>query len=119
MKAFQVCIMAFLLSACTKTEYVDVDVNPKLEIKVTYESSAPVTGATVKLYATEDGFLDDAGVLEILTTGSDGKVLFENLSESVYYFRASKEGKDNYYEVVSFDMPLEMNEIRVVQTIIR
>ena len=112
-------LFIFLFFSCSKTEYVDVDVDPQLEILITDISSTSVSGVTVKLYATESDFRKDENVLGVELTGSDGKVLFEDLSESIYYFYASKAGLSNFYEVVTFETPLKKNEIRVVKSIIR
>ena len=114
--------LAFLilfLNACSKTEYVDIDLAPQLEIYALDVSSTPVGGATVKLYANESSFMSGENELETKTTGTDGKVQFENLAETIYYFYASKGDKNNFYEVVTFESSLEKNEIRVIETIIR
>lgn len=116
----QISLLALLsLTACTKTEYVDIDVNPRLEIHIVDADGASVSDAVVKLYITEDDFLQDENEQSAEYTDHEGKVTFEDLSEIVYFFYASKSEKNNFYEVVSFDTPLEMNEIRVITSVIR
>jgi len=112
-------ILLFSLSACTKTEYVDIDVDPQLELLITDESAIPVGGADVILYDTEEDFLAGENALLSKSSDSNGRVLFEGLSEKVYYFFASKAEWNNYYEVVTFENPLEKNEVRAITTIIR
>ncbi len=58
----QLALLLLFLSSCTKTEYVEIDVDPQLEIRIVDVSTTPVSGATVSLYADEG--IGSADVLE-------------------------------------------------------
>ena len=112
----------FMISftACIELEYIELlDVAPQLEITVLDISENIVEGATVKLYATEDHFLNDENAIQTTTTDGAGKALFQDLSESIYYFYAEKGDQNNFYDIASFDNPLNINEIRTLSCTIR
>ena len=106
-------------SGCTKKEYVEVDVAPQLEITVTDISEGPVNGARVTLYETENDFYEDQNTVKTSVTDATGEVLFDELNEKIYYFYAEKGDLNNFYEVVTFAIPLSKNEIRTITCIIR
>jgi len=109
-------IFVFLMG-CKK--YIEVDVDPQLEITVTDESANIVVGATVKLFTTEEDFLVNENSISTKTTDTAGQVLFEDLDEAIYYFYAEKGDLNNYYEVVTFAKSLKKNEIKTITCVIR
>ena len=106
-------------SGCKETEYVYLDVAPKLEIMVKDLSDNIIAGATINLYSSEEDFDLKKNEVQTKTTDDSGKALFEDLSESIYYFLAEKGELNNYYEVVTFTNPLKKNEIKTITCIIR
>ena len=106
-------------SGCTKKEYVEVDVAPQLEIMVTDISDDPVSGAAVTLFETESDFYENENPVKTSVTDAAGKVLFEELNETIYYFYAEKGDLNNFYEVMTFNDPLSKNEIKTITCIIR
>ena len=55
-KLISLILINTLLISCTKTEYIEVDVKPKLEILVTDINNNPISGANVSLFITEEDF---------------------------------------------------------------
>jgi len=104
---------------CTEKEYVDVDVNPQLEISVIDINGKSVNGVSVKLFQTEDDLISKENEEQTKTTDSEGKVVFEDLNEEVYYFYAEKGDLNNYFEVVTFSDPLVKNEKRTITCTIK
>jgi len=109
-------IFAFSIG-CKK--YIEVDVDPQLEITVTDMSDNIVVGATVNLFTTEEDFLLNENPIKTKTTDAAGQVLFEELNEMIYYFYAEKGELNNYYEVVTFAKSLKKNEIKTITCVIR
>jgi hypothetical protein len=101
------------------TDYVDIDVAPQLEITVTEISGIVVDSATVTLFGSQEDFLSQENILQTLITGSAGKVLFKELEEDIYYFYIEKGELNNFYEVVTFSEPLEMNHVMTITCVIR
>lgn len=79
----------FVLSACssdTTTEPI-MPVNTKLELTVFDENNNPITNQQVKIFLTENDYLNNINSQGISNTNSGGKVLFENLSNNIYYWK--------------------------------
>lgn len=112
-------VLQLLISSCERTEYLEVDVAPQLEITVTDNSGNSIENATVILFDTEEKFTSNSNPIQTLVTGSNGKALFKDLNEDIYYFYVEKGALNNYYEVVTFSEPLEMNQIMTITCIIR
>ena len=112
-------LFGVLLSNCAKTEYIEVDVKPKLEILVTNSENIPIIDAIVTLYKSEEDFSSEQNAIESSKTNTDGKILFQELDERVYFFYINKGELNNYYEVVTFSEPLSKNEKRTISSIIR
>jgi len=104
---------------CTEKEYVDVDVNPQLEISVIDINGNAVNGVTVKLFQTEDDLISKENEVQTKTADSEGKVVFEDLNEEVYYFYAEKGELNNYFDIVTFSKPLENNQILTITCTIK
>lgn len=118
-KIFLFTLAIIICSDCTKKEYVEVDVAPQLEITVNDISDNPVSGASVTLFETEGDFYQDENSVKASVTDATGKVIFHKLNEKIYYFYAEKGDLNNFYEVVTFTIPLSKNEIRTITCIIR
>lgn len=112
-------LIVHIFFGCTRKEYVEVDVAPQLEITVTGASANPVPGATVTLFETQEDFYKNENPLETSVTDATGKVLFDELNEDIYYFYAEKGELNNFFEVVTFTIPLIKNEIRTITCILR
>lgn len=113
-------ILCFILIAgCTKKEYIEIDVAPQLEIMVKDLSDNTIAGATVNLYSSEEDFDLKNNEVQTKTTDDNGKALFKDLSEDIYYFYVEKGELNNYFEVVTFASPLKKNEIKTITCIIR
>jgi hypothetical protein len=117
------CLILFLILLiniqCSEKEYIDVDVNPQLEIIVINTEGNVVLGTTVKLFQSEEDLISKLGELQIKTSDSEGKVVFEDLEEKNYYFYAEKGDLNNYFEVVTFSEPLVKNELKSITCIIK
>jgi hypothetical protein len=117
---YTVFVLILLLNIqCTEKEYVDVDVNPQLEVLVLDIESNFVSGVTVKLFSTEEDLISKTGEIQSISTDSDGKAIFNELEEKIYYFYAEKGNLNNYFDVVTFLEPLSENQIKNVTCIIK
>ncbi|MFA8434966.1 MAG: SpaA isopeptide-forming pilin-related protein [Marinifilaceae bacterium] len=113
------CISLTIITGCSKTEYVDVDVKPQLEITVTDVSGKPVEGATTSLFSSKEDWEKKSNNIQSKKTDAAGKVLFEGLNETVYYFFVEKNTLNNFYEIASIENPLSKNEIKIITCVIR
>ena len=103
-----------LISGCTK-----IDTLPMLEITVNDLNGSPVDGVLVALFDE----LDEWSMLENPVqawkeTGFNGRVLFRDLKEEVYYFYADGDSINNVGHEIRLGDPLAMNEIRKITIIV-
>lgn len=118
-KLISLILINTLLISCTKTEYIEVDVKPKLEILVTDINNNPISGANVSLFITEEDFNSKQNLIKTSKTNTYGKVLFQKLDERIYFLYINKNELNNYYEIITFSEPLRKNEKRSISSIIR
>ena len=101
---------AFCHTSCTK-----IDTPPMLEIKVVNTNGQAVSGVMVALF----NGLDEWSMLENPVqvwreTDTDGKVLFIDMIEEIYYFYADGDSLSNIGHEIKLLEPLRMNEKRQV-----
>ncbi|MEI7524969.1 MAG: hypothetical protein WCJ95_11605 [Mariniphaga sp.] len=101
-----------------KNEYVYHDIKPQLELNVKNQSGEIVTGALITLYLVKNDWSQKVNIIQTLETDSKGTALFKNLDQRIYYFFVEKGTLNNALEVSYFALPLKLNEIRVIQTIV-
>lgn len=114
---FILSIFMLIFIGCEKKEYVDVA--PQLKINVIDEIGNKVEDATVKLYETEQDWLDSTNVIRTKTTNNDGVVLFKNLEEKIYYFFVSKDNLNNKMTIATHENTLKKNECRTFNVIVK
>jgi hypothetical protein len=108
---------ALILIKCSK-EVIYIDNEPQLEVIVVNAQNEHIHNADVTLFITEDEWREKVNPVSRRNTDIEGKVLFQNLEERIYYFYAQKDTLNNTLGVSYFVTPLKKNEIRVVETII-
>jgi len=103
-------VLAMLISllSCTKEEYVKPA--PQLQLSVISKYLAPVSGASVTLYNSEDDLNQHSNPISTLQSDEAGQVLFENLEEQRYFFYVEKDGLDNTSDVASIKNPIETGQ---------
>ena len=104
----------FILTGCLEKEYQPVP--PQLKIIVKNNYGDFVDQATVKLYETEEDFLNDNNNVDFGLTDSIGNIVFLELQETTYFFRIEKGGQSNLESNYSFKEPLKRGERKVVTT---
>ncbi len=109
--------LAILQISCKKTDYVEA--GPQLEFIVIDENLTFVEEASVSLYETLDDWRDRTNVLEVIQTDLDGKALFENLKEQLYYFHIEKGRLNNYMDIGAIKDSLRFGQKSVVTVILK
>jgi len=110
MKKTAVLIAFFaLLSSCSKNS-ISPPPTTSLEITLKDELGNPVLGGIVKLYGSENDYLNETGQIQgSKTSNSSGVVLFDNLSSIKYYFSANKDCLTNAFGGVATASALTAN----------
>ena len=116
-KSLTLMTIFIILGGCTKT--IIQDVAPQLEIFVSDISGGMISGAEVQLYENPEDWELDKNSIKTGTTGQSGTILFSDLAEQIYYFRATKGFLNNDGLVSSLADPLKTNVKAKVQTTIR
>lgn len=102
-----VILTASLFSCSKSSDPVTTPPTPvttSLEITLKDELGNPVIGASVKLYNSESNYQNATNQLQTTkTSGSNGVVLFDNLSAIKYYFSADKDCLTNAFGGVATD----------------
>jgi len=117
-KAILLAIPLIMFYSCNK-EIIYKDTLPQLEIVVRNSSGSYISGAEVQLYHDPEDWNTGENMIQIEYTDSNGSALFKELEEKVYYFFVSDGAMDNSLGVSYFEYPLNMNEIKVIETIIQ
>lgn len=103
-------LLAFMVVSCIKTETL-----PQLEIVVLNESGAKVTGAMVALFDNQEEWSKMKNPVQAWRmTDADGKVVFVDLKEIIYYIYVRYDGKDNIIDEISTAQPLQMNKKNII-----
>ena len=100
--------------SCKKTEYVDKPA--ELKIVVTDIAGLPVSGASINLFDDGENFLSDTNAVKSGSTDENGVIVFQDLDESLYYFRAEKDGKTNEGFPSASSNPLKIGTITIIET---
>ena len=66
-----------------------------LNILVTDSASMPVLDADVRIYTSKSAYYHDTAAVKMGKTGSDGRIIFENLDAILYYIRVFKGSANN------------------------
>lgn len=111
MKLLKLLILLTFVS-CSETVFVDVE--PQLELVVIDSIGNYQADASVDLFETEDDFYVGKNSINSGYTDNNGTIEFEELEEKVYYFYVEKGELNNYYDVVTFSNPLNINEKRKI-----
>lgn len=90
----------FALFSCDRTFDTDIESTtpPELHVIVQDSDEAPVEGADVTLYTSEEDYESESNELSTKTTNGDGKAVFteSDLKEpGFFYVRATYEALDN------------------------
>ena len=110
-------ILLLTLFSCTKEVFTDN--NPQLKIITRDSENNLISNASVSLYINVDDWSKDENILITKQTDINGEVLFEDLSEEIYYFYIEKEEKNNRYEIAKTENRIQINEITKVTVIIK
>lgn len=108
-KLTMICVVAALFSSCERELAIDFtgdDAAPGLRIKVQDASGNPVSGATVDLFNSLDGYITEQGAIGSASTDGSGEVAFDQsvLTErGVYYFSVSSGALRNWSSTVATD----------------
>jgi len=121
-KVFRNCFLLLVTvllfsTGCEEKKYVDV--KPQLKIIVMKENKTKVEGARVTLHNSEKDWKNRVNELEEKYTSEQGSVVFRELEEREYYFFISKDTLDNEKGIATHKDPLEKNEKRVIEVIIK
>ena len=115
-------ILATLLlffASCEKKKEVYVDNLPQLEITVLDITHTAVDGVSVTIFDNETDFKSNSNGIKTSSTDSQGKVLFTDLEEKVYYFFAEKGDMNNLKNVSVIEKQLAINVKAQVKTVIK
>ena len=107
-------VLSVILNACTLIEYETLP--PQLEIKVFDVNDNVIPDVNVSLFLNQEDWENDTNVVMTGMTNSGGSVVFDNLDELVYFFKAEKDGLSNDLDIVSFNEPLKKGEKRIIKT---
>jgi hypothetical protein len=110
----------FLFSCSKSPDTIQVTpVNTSLEISLKDDLGNSVTGATVKLYSSESNYLNEGSQVQTSkTSGSNGVVLFENLTSIKYYYNAEKDCLTNAFGAVTTTNNLSANYKNTVTVVL-
>lgn len=105
-KITMILAVAALMTSCERELTVDTvgSTPPGLRIKVSDVNGSPVSGATVSLFNTLDGYITEMGAIGTATTDGNGEVAFDQstLSErGVYYFNVASGTLRNWTSTVA------------------
>lgn len=120
MKQFGIILLTglvFLIFSCEKTEYAKAE--PQLEFIVIDENLTFVENANIFLYETVDDWRERTNEVEIMKTGTDGKALFKNLKESLYFFHIEKGKLNNYMDIGATKDSLRFGQKSLVTVILK
>ena len=110
---FALCILLAVpiyFSGCAK-----IDTLPMLEITVIDGNGGDVEGALIGLSDDMDEWsMIENPVQAWKETDINGKVLFRDLKEEVYYFYADGDSLNNLGNEMMLKVPLKLNEIRKI-----
>ena len=115
--------MVVVLSSCDR----EVDIfkgqtsDPELNVIVVDSNGDPVSGATVDLYNSEDGYITETGSVATATTDGSGSVIFseETLAEpGVFYFNVSSGTLRNWADVSNTSYILLTDGSTRVETVV-
>lgn len=107
-------LLAISLAACTKTEYELLP--PQLEIIVVDMNDNVVSNVNISIFLNQEDWEQDINEVTSGITNNSGSIVFENLEELVYFFKAEKDGLNNDRDIVSFKTTLKKGEKRIVKT---
>ncbi len=106
------------LSSCTKDD-LGVEVKTYLDIYVKDNLGNPVQGAEVKLYSSETDWKNSSNQVGAAQySNSEGKAVFEGVSNIKYYWLATKGCNNNVNGSVTTVSPLNKGERNSVNTIL-
>lgn len=106
--------IVLFLSGCLKKEYILAP--PQLKLIVKDNSGNEISGATVKLYNSEENLLTEEQSIDFGLTDSLGVIVFVDLEETIYYFKIEKGEKNNLESNFYFKEPLKMGERKTIIT---
>jgi len=102
------------LGSCTR-----IDTPPALQLTIIDREGIPLQDVMVGLFDELDQWsMLENPVQPWRETGSDGKVMFNNLKENVYYFYADADSLSNISTMIKTDDSLIINEIRKLTVIV-
>lgn len=100
-----------VLSGCFNT-----DNPPQLEIIVLDQQKQPVSGAFVGIFDNLDDWLSRENPVQVWKqTGYDGRVLFTDLDEKIYYIYVRSNLRDNSNYEISTTTELEINQKAIIR----
>jgi hypothetical protein len=87
MKHFKLILLPliFILFSCS-SDNDDTTQMARLELTILDENNLPIENATVNIYTSSEDSYNGINVSQSLITDSNGKVLFEDLEQIVYYW---------------------------------
>ncbi len=102
------------LSSCTK-----IDMLPQLELSVVNIEGQAVSGVIVGVFDQQDEWsMRENPVQTWRETDDNGRVLFIDLQEQIYFFYADGDTLNNVGNEIKLNEPLQLNELRKVRIII-
>lgn len=111
-------IIAFFTLGLFSFNTVEKDFLPtKLQITVIDRLGNLVSGATVKIYTTEDDYRNNEAPVAAAVSDEKGRVVFKDLNPVSYFIDAQKEDKNNNGEGVK-TAALEEGKKNKVNTVI-
>lgn len=123
-------VLILSLGNCSPEEEVAPDtvseaaVETSLELNILDELGNPVEGALVKLYNSEENYIQESENEIVFSGRSDknGKVLLQSLEPQAYYFSVTHGASSiltNWEGVVTTEEPLKENKINTLNVVIK
>ena len=105
-KISMILVVAALFTSCERDFVIDnvSTTAPALRIKVADTAGNDVSGATVSLFNTLDGYITEVGAISTATTDANGEVVFDASTlgdRGVFYFNVASGTLRNWTSTVS------------------
>lgn len=107
-----------LFSNCSKKGGTSAPPDTQFRLTVNDNLGNAVSGATVRLYASQSDFTNDLNRVSVKTTDASGIVTFTGLSAIKYYWFAEKGCTNNIFGSVATASPITANNTTTITTVL-